>query len=944
MAIWMDLTHSLYAWRGGVVGIVRAELEIAKNLHKHNPDIRFSMFDSNRFIELDPKKLNWLWESENIGDAYLEAMGRKQSNTVIEEPHVNEKTPLEQYPKLAEAYNFSLSRLARLSHGVKLYLQTLPKWIGKPLTGLSKIAFFPLKKISLARAHSKERKIIRQSAKENKNTKSEVIEFSYPYKDDDILFSCGWFGSGKEWAFSRIKYELRQFTLIYLIYDTILMLPGTKHFYHERGNVDFLEYFRWSSFHCDYMLYGGKNAMKDSQEYQKEHYLPMPKGFPVKFGSDITDLNGASDIEAVRKKYKISQEYLLMVGSLDLRKNYNTIYRAYTILIDEYGKESLPDLVIVGKGDALADLNYTIKNDPRTKDKIIMISPDNQELDCLYKNCLFSMLASSYEGWSLTLPEALSYHKLCIVSDVPPLREVGEDFVEYVDTYDPFAWAEQIRRYTTNRKLIEEKEDILKEKWHTVTWEECGLQILDYLKSIENIEKEAAKEPTLFLDLSTTWNVAYNNQNISGIPRTEIMLTYYLFRKYKNVKCFSWPETVGIQPVYTSQLMHMLGSENPTDGFIQSRSTIAYINDYNLITTRLREETDQKSSAFWYICSILPPEKQKKFIEYGKKKKLKLKREIAVSTTLSGLPFKKGDIIFSAGTGHGKVVDEEIVKAKEKIGFKYCQIIYDFTPFLIPQTHQKKTVEYNTFFYSYISKMADLIFYGGANAQKDGTAYQKKENLPTPPSLSLKFGSNIVEYDERTEDEEKEMLKNMSIKGPFILIVGTCEARKNHETIYRAYLRMLEKTDELPQIVFAGNPGWNSQNFFNSMWRDERVKDKILTFSPSDVQLDLLYKKCMFTILPSLYEGWSLTLPESFQYGKFCLCCDNPALRETGRDLVEYIHPWDEVKWAERIMYYIENEDKLKAAEERIRKEWKLISWSDCADAVAEGLKTLMED
>lgn len=305
------------------------------------------------------------------------------------------------------------------------------------------------------------------------------------------------------------------------------------------------------------------------------------------------------------------------------------------------------------------------------------------------------------------------------------------------------------------------------------------------------------------------------------------------------------------------------------------------------------------------------------------------------------LPFTKNDIIFSAGTGHGEIIDEEFIKAKERIGFKVSQIIYDFTPILIPQTHKPETIKHYIPFLSYTARISDLIFYGGENAQRDGIAYIKKEKLPNPPSMPIKFGSNIAEYDERTDKEDEEMLKNMSITGPFILIVGTCEARKNHETIYRAYLRMLKTNDKLPQLVFAGNRGWNSENFFDSMWRDERVKDKILTFSPSDIALDLLYKKCMFTILPSLYEGWSLTLPESFQYGKFCLCCDNPALRETGRDLVEYIHAWDEVKWAERIMYYINHKDKLKAAEERIRKEWKLISWEDCADSVAEGIRNL---
>ena len=41
MAIWMDMTNSLQTWKGGVVGIVRAELEIAKNMKRCDPDVRF---------------------------------------------------------------------------------------------------------------------------------------------------------------------------------------------------------------------------------------------------------------------------------------------------------------------------------------------------------------------------------------------------------------------------------------------------------------------------------------------------------------------------------------------------------------------------------------------------------------------------------------------------------------------------------------------------------------------------------------------------------------------------------------------------------------------------------------------------------------------------------------------------------------------------------------
>lgn len=47
--IWVDITTS-QQWPGGVVGIVRAELEVAAALNKHYPDVRFSKFDNGSFL------------------------------------------------------------------------------------------------------------------------------------------------------------------------------------------------------------------------------------------------------------------------------------------------------------------------------------------------------------------------------------------------------------------------------------------------------------------------------------------------------------------------------------------------------------------------------------------------------------------------------------------------------------------------------------------------------------------------------------------------------------------------------------------------------------------------------------------------------------------------------------------------------------------------------
>ena len=202
----------------------------------------------------------------------------------------------------------------------------------------------------------------------------------------------------------------------------------------------------------------------------------------------------------------------------------------------------------------------------------------------------------------------------------------------------------------------------------------------------------------------------------------------------------------------------------------------------------------------------------------------------------------------------------------------------------------------------------------------------------------------VNHHREHLTERVKEIMKFYGIKGPYILSVGTMEMRKNYETLYRAYLRMMENYDDIPQMIFAGYPGWKTKDFQSVLSLDTRTKGKVIWLSPSDEELDVLYKHCEFTVLASLYEGWSLTLPESYWYGKFCLCCDTPALKETAGDLAEYIHGWDEKRWAERIMYYHTHPKELAAREKQIAENWHAISWEECAESILNELEKLAKE
>lgn len=940
MALWIDMTNSLRVWQGGVVGIIRAELELAKNLKKHYPNLRISVDDGgNGFLEIKSEELQWLWDSDSVADAYLKHTGRKKredSNAEIKEMRTES-------PKLAgleHAYAYSTSRMMRLKRAGYLIKENSPKLL-RPVEYLAGgILYLPIKGGSKIRASHKRRKERRQTINQSKNFSLTSRELFYPYKENDIVLSVGWYTSNKEELFSKIKAKLKNLYLVYLVYDIILIKKGTTQFYPE--STEFRRYFEWVTNNCDFVLYGGRTAQEDSEAYQKEKGLRVPPGDFIKFGSDVKTGKSSGTIEEVLKKYKIHAPYLLTVGSVEPRKNHDVLYKAYSILADRNELENIPQIIIVGGEYRCENFRDAIQVDPKIKNKIKIIHPDDNELDLLYQACMFVVLPTLYEGWSLTLPEAFGYSKLCLASDVRPLREVGRELAVYVDPLNPSAWAEAIKKYSSNKELRQQRESMVRNQWEKITWEDCSQEVLSKLKNMK-LKKQTG---TLYYDLTLVWSLSFQGANVSGILRTELILARYLSRIFPQMHFFALSVVKGYIEIDRNMISEILGTQNIETAFEQSRYPLMAAEG-NQKPVIMAADNSQMKEAFWLICSVMPNRIQKKVIEQ-RLQKLQKKEGIEPGTQKSSswlnVPFQKTDLIFSAGTGFDMALYSEILRLKKQIGFRFVQLIYDFTPTLLPQVHRKETISYYVPFLKYSSRISDVIFYGGETAMRDGIEYQKENGLPVRPGKAIRFGSNIVSPKKLSKEEELEELKKLGIRGPFIIAVGSIEIRKNHETLYQAYLRWLEQEEEVPQLIFAGYPGWKTEELLRTICLDERIWDKLLIRTPTDEQLDILYRNCLFTVLASQYEGWSLTLPESLNYGKFCIASQVDPLMEIGKDFIDYVHPWDVAGWENKMSYYYKHPQELKKKEKRIASEWNAISWEDCAKQVAGELKVVMEE
>lgn len=177
---------------------------------------------------------------------------------------------------------------------------------------------------------------------------------------------------------------------------------------------------------------------------------------------------------------------------------------------------------------------------------------------------------------------------------------------------------------------------------------------------------------------------------------------------------------------------------------------------------------------------------------------------------------------------------------------------------------------------------------------------------------------------------------------PFVLCVGTIEVRKNAYALVQAWDRLrAELGQRLPSLVLAGQRGWRTEDLFELLARTGHLGGTVaVAETPTDAELAFLYQRCLFTVFPSLYEGWGLPIGESLWFGKHCIASKTSSMPQVGGDLADYVDPHDPEDMYRVIARAIREPSYVAAREGRIRVA-TLRGWDETARdmyaAVCEG-------
>ncbi|MBB2182838.1 glycosyltransferase family 4 protein [Lachnospiraceae bacterium MD1] len=173
------------------------------------------------------------------------------------------------------------------------------------------------------------------------------------------------------------------------------------------------------------------------KEIIKYMHIPESKISVMPCGVDHCVFRSNYSVEEVlkaKRKYGIQQDYILYLGTLEPRKNIETLIEAYAKLINE--SNNCPKLVIAGKKGWLYDRIFEKVHNLQLQDHIIFTGyVDTEDVPLLLKGAMIFVFPSIYEGFGLPPLEAMACGTPVITSNTASLPEVVGDAGILVNPY-----------------------------------------------------------------------------------------------------------------------------------------------------------------------------------------------------------------------------------------------------------------------------------------------------------------------------------------------------------------------------------------------------------------------------------------------------------------------------------------------------------------------------
>jgi len=268
---------------------------------------------------------------------------------------------------------------------------------------------------------------------------------------------------------------------------TVVTIHDLAYFYHpqEFKKNDLWQLKSWTKYSVKKaakIIAVSKNTKRDLIKFYK---IKPKKITVIHNGHDTKRFNkelGLNQIEKIKRKYKINNDYVVYLGTLQPRKNIETLIKAFPQINKRFNKLKL---VIAGKkGWLYKNIFIQVKKLGLEKRVVFTDFVPDEEVPFLLAGAQLFILPSLYEGFGITALEAMACGVPVLVSRISSLPEVVGNAGHYIENPQNYSEISQkIIQILENPKLQKELSKKGIRQAQKFSWQKCANETLKVLSS-----------------------------------------------------------------------------------------------------------------------------------------------------------------------------------------------------------------------------------------------------------------------------------------------------------------------------------------------------------------------------------------------------------------------------------------------------------------------------
>lgn len=188
----------------------------------------------------------------------------------------------------------------------------------------------------------------------------------------------------------------------------------------------------------------------------------------------------------LRGRYKIRNDYILFVGTLEPRKNLIRLLEAfYKLLSDNPEYKRKYQLLLAGAKGWLYDTIFEeVKSRGLSANVLFSGYIDEKDLPLLYQNATIFVYPSLYEGFGLPVLEAMASGAPIITSNLSAMPEITGTAAMLCDPTDVEGLASAMQRFLEDEKLRTSYSERALAQAKKFTWEKCAAQTFQIYREV----------------------------------------------------------------------------------------------------------------------------------------------------------------------------------------------------------------------------------------------------------------------------------------------------------------------------------------------------------------------------------------------------------------------------------------------------------------------------